>query len=109
MCMSFNQYDPSPTISRTTAITVIAHPGLKLPSYASCQNQRRGARIACLAPGLLGPRRRRLSQRPPSRCIVVDRLARNGRSELRARTRDLRVETRLLTLESGEALDRRDQ
>src|SRR6266852_9980473 len=98
MCMSFSQYESSPRTTRSPATAVIAHPGDKLPSYSSCQNQRRGERNAS-ALGLLARTRR------PDLGLAHDQLARPPSGEFRARARDLGVQARLLALEGGQAVD----
>src|SRR5712691_10697473 len=102
MCMSFSQYESRPRTMRTAVMPAIAHPGDRLPSYSSCQNQRRGERIAS-ALDLLARTRR------PDLSVAHGRLARRCTRDCRARARDLRVEARLLALEGGEAVGRRDR
>src|SRR5437879_5422698 len=107
MCMSFNQYEPRVSMATTRAIKVIAI------RDSGCRRTRPARTSAAGVASRVSTSRRALGAtasaqraRPARRPVLLDRLALNERSELRARPRDLRVKTRLLTLECGEALSR---
>src|SRR5438445_8899638 len=75
---------------------------LVLPEPAPLVSHRVCLRLDVLGGATASAQRARPARRP----VLLDRLALDERSELRARPRDLRVKTRLLTLECGEALSR---
>jgi len=95
MCMSFNQYDRGSGWPRQGHQGEIAHPGLRLPVVLVLPNQRRWCRIACVtsrrARGATASAQRARPAPSPRLAGPASRSMKG--SELRARPRDLRVQT----------------